>query len=106
MKINRKATIKAGILLIFMILAILILRFTPLKAFLTEEALSRFLKASGFGAPLIFILCYGIGICLFLPGTLLTALGAAIFGAYWGFLYVWVGAMIGASSAFWMISRY
>jgi uncharacterized membrane protein YdjX (TVP38/TMEM64 family) len=102
MKINRKATIKAGILLIFMILAILILRFTHLKAFLTEEALSRFLKTSGFIAPLIFILFYGIGICLFLPGTLLTALGAAIFGAYWGFLYVWVGAMIGASAAFWI----
>jgi len=33
---------------------------------------------------------------------LLTALGAAIFGAYWGFLYVWVGAMAGASAAFWI----
>jgi len=29
-------------------------------------------------------------------------LGAAIFGAYWGFLYVWIGAMIGASAAFWI----
>ncbi len=36
------------------------------------------------------------------PGTLLTALGAAIFGAYWGFLYVWIGAMIGAGAAFWI----
>jgi uncharacterized membrane protein YdjX (TVP38/TMEM64 family) len=36
------------------------------------------------------------------PGTLLTGLGAAIFGAYWGFLYVWIGAMLGASAAFWI----
>jgi uncharacterized membrane protein YdjX (TVP38/TMEM64 family) len=43
---------------------------------------------------------YAVGVCLLLPGTLLTGLGAAIFGAYWGFLYVWVGAMIGASAAF------
>jgi uncharacterized membrane protein YdjX (TVP38/TMEM64 family) len=43
---------------------------------------------------------YAVGVCLFLPGTLLTGLGAAIFGAYWGFLYVWIGAMIGASAAF------
>jgi uncharacterized membrane protein YdjX (TVP38/TMEM64 family) len=35
----------------------------------------------------------------------LTALGAAIFGAYWGFVYVWLGAMIGASLAF-FIGRY
>jgi uncharacterized membrane protein YdjX (TVP38/TMEM64 family) len=43
---------------------------------------------------------YSIGVCLFVPGTLLTGLGAAIFGAYWGFLYVWVGAMLGSSTAF------
>jgi len=102
MKINRKATTKAGILLIFMVLAILTFRFTPLHTFLTEEALSRFLKASRLGAPLIFVMIYAIGVCLFIPGTLLTALGGAIFGPYWGFLYVWAGAMIGASAAFWI----
>ncbi len=53
-------------------------------------------------APVFFILVYAVGVCLFVPGTLLTALGAAIFGAYWGFLYVWIGAMIGASVAFWI----
>jgi uncharacterized membrane protein YdjX (TVP38/TMEM64 family) len=37
---------------------------------------------------------------MFLPGPLLTGLGAAIFGAYWGFVYVWFGAMAGASAAF------
>jgi uncharacterized membrane protein YdjX (TVP38/TMEM64 family) len=102
MRINKKAAIKAFILLAFITLAILIIRFTPLKEFLTEEAMSRFLKASGFWAPLLFILLYGAGVCLFVPGTLLTGLGAAIFGTYWGFLYVWVGAMIGASAAFWI----
>jgi uncharacterized membrane protein YdjX (TVP38/TMEM64 family) len=48
------------------------------------------------------MMIYAAGICLFVPGTLLTALGAAIFGAYWGFLYVWIGAMVGASAAFWI----
>jgi uncharacterized membrane protein YdjX (TVP38/TMEM64 family) len=37
---------------------------------------------------------------LFLPGTLLTGLGAAIFGAYWGLVYVWIATMLGASGAF------
>jgi uncharacterized membrane protein YdjX (TVP38/TMEM64 family) len=45
---------------------------------------------------------YAVGVCVFLPGTLLTGLGAAIFGAYWGFVYVWFGAMAGASGAFWI----
>ena len=29
-------------------------------------------------------------------------IGAALFGAYWGFVYVWLGAMAGASGAFWI----
>jgi uncharacterized membrane protein YdjX (TVP38/TMEM64 family) len=45
---------------------------------------------------------YAVGVCLFIPGTLLTGLGAAIFGAYWGFVWVWIGAMFGASAAFWI----
>jgi len=91
---------KAIILLIFIVAAILLLRFTPIKNYLTAEALGRFLESAGFWAPLIFILIYTAGVCLFLPGTLLTGLGAAIFGAYWGFVYVWFGAMAGASAAF------
>jgi len=99
---SKKATIKASLLLAFIIVAIYIVRFTAVKEYLTQETLGRFLENSSFGAPLIFMLVYAAGICLFVPGTLLTALGAALFGAYWGFLYVWVGAMAGASAAFWI----
>ena len=94
--------LKASTLAAFIIVAVYIIRFTPVKEFLTQEALGRFLEAAGFWAPLAFILVYTVGICFFVPGTLLTALGAAIFGAYWGFLYVWIGAMAGATAAFWI----
>jgi len=83
-------------------LAIYIVRFTSVREFLTREALGNFLNAAGFWAPLLFLLVYAVGVCLFVPGTLLTALGAAIFGSYWGFLYVWLGAMLGSSAAFWI----
>ena len=99
-KSRKKAVMKAIILLIFIVAAIFLLRFTPIKNYLTAEALGRFLETAGFWAPLIFILIYTAGVCLFLPGTLLTGLGAAIFGAYWGFVYVWFGAMAGAAAAF------
>jgi uncharacterized membrane protein YdjX (TVP38/TMEM64 family) len=99
-KNRRKAVMKAIILLIFIAAAIFLVRFTPIKNYLTAEALGRFLESAGFWAPLIFILIYTAGVCLFLPGTLLTGLGAAIFGAYWGFVYVWFGAMAGAAAAF------
>ncbi|HEU5359647.1 MAG TPA: TVP38/TMEM64 family protein [Candidatus Deferrimicrobiaceae bacterium] len=94
--------IKAIALLLFIVAAVVIVRFTPVKGYLTREALGQVLESAGYWAPFLFILVYIVGICLFVPGTLLTTLGAAIFGAYWGFLYVWVGAMIGASAAFWI----
>jgi uncharacterized membrane protein YdjX (TVP38/TMEM64 family) len=101
-KSRKRAVIKALLFVAFIVVAIYVIRFTQIREFLTQQALSRFLEEAGFWAPLIFMLVYAAGICLFVPGTLLTALGAAIFGAYWGFLYVWVGAMAGASAAFWI----
>ncbi|MBW2584918.1 MAG: TVP38/TMEM64 family protein [Deltaproteobacteria bacterium] len=99
-KNRSQAVIKVLILLVFIVLAIIVVRFTPVRNYLTADALGNFLDAVGFWAPLVFIMIYAVGVCLFLPGTLLTGLGAAIFGAYWGFVYVWFGAMAGASAAF------
>jgi len=99
-KNKMKAVIKAIIFAVFIIGAILLIRYTSIRNYLTAEELSRFLELVGFWAPLVYIVIYSVGVCLLLPGTLLTGLGAAIFGAYWGFLYVWIGAMIGASAAF------
>jgi len=97
-----KALLKAGILLIFILAAIVFVRYTGVTDYLNAEALGRFLATAGLWAPLVFMMIYAVGVCLFLPGTLLTGLGAAIFGAYWGFVYVWFGAMVGASIAFWI----
>jgi uncharacterized membrane protein YdjX (TVP38/TMEM64 family) len=97
---RQKAVIKAVAFVAFIIGAIIFIRFTPIKNYLTAEALGRFLETAGLWAPIVYMIIYSVGVCLFVPGTLLTGLGAAIFGAYWGFLYVWIGAMFGASGAF------
>lgn len=99
---KRRGLMKAFIFLAFIGAAIYLIRFTPVREFFTREALGHFLDRAGFWAPLVFILVYAAGVCLFIPGSLLTALGAALFGAYAGFAYVWVGAMIGAALAFWI----
>ena len=101
-KSRMRAMIKALVFVIFIIVAITIIHLTLVKELFTQTALSNFLKTVGIWAPLFFIFVYTVGLCLFVPGTVLTALGAAIFGAYWGFLYVWIGAMVGSSAAFWI----
>ena len=104
-RFRRVALLKAAALLIFIVAAVLTFRLTGVKELLTVEKLGALLDAAGIWAPLVFIAIYAMGVCLFIPGTLLTALGAAIFGPYWGFLYVWVAAMLGAAGAF-VIGRY
>jgi uncharacterized membrane protein YdjX (TVP38/TMEM64 family) len=99
-KNRNQAVVKALIFLAFIVVAITVVRFTPVKNYFTVEALGNFLNTAGIWAPLVFMVIYAAGVCLFLPGTLLTGLGAAIFGAYWGFVYVWFGALAGASMAF------
>lgn len=102
---RRGSFIKAAILIFFIIAAVYAVRYTALRQFLTVTEMKRLLDASGLWAPVIFILLYTLAICLFVPGTLMTALGAAIFGAYWGFVYVFAGAMMGATVTF-FIGRY
>jgi uncharacterized membrane protein YdjX (TVP38/TMEM64 family) len=108
MNSDRKSStsiIKAAFFLIFIIAAVLVFRFTPLKEYLHPQSLKDLFAASGNLAPLFFILAYAIGVCLFLPATLFTGIGAMLFGTFFGFLYNVTGAMLGASAAF-FIGRY
>jgi uncharacterized membrane protein YdjX (TVP38/TMEM64 family) len=97
---RNRGLFKAVVFAAFIAAAIVLVRLTPVKEYLTADALGRLLADAGLWAPLVFIVIYALGVCLFVPGSILTGLGAVIFGAYWGFVYVWVGAMIGASAAF------
>jgi uncharacterized membrane protein YdjX (TVP38/TMEM64 family) len=104
-KRRKTSVIKAAVLIVFIVTAIVIVRFTPLREYLTVEKLGNLFNSTGSWAPVAFISGYAAGVCLFIPGVLLTTAGAAIFGPYYGFVYVWFGAMIGASLAF-FIGRY
>lgn len=99
---GKRPFIKGIFLLTFIAAAVAAVRFTPILSYLTPEELGRLLEVSGIWGPAVFILVYAAGVCLFIPGTLLTTLGGALFGAWQGFLYVWIGAMLGASAAFWI----
>src|SRR5258708_5318920 len=64
-------------------------------------------KLEHFGrlAPIVFALVYALGTVLFVPGSVLTIAGGAMFGPLWGTLWNLTGATIGATFAF-MIARY
>ncbi|MBN1102768.1 MAG: TVP38/TMEM64 family protein [Deltaproteobacteria bacterium] len=102
MTISNRSIVKVLVFIVFIAAAIYVARFTPVKHALTAEALGNLSERAGVWAPVLYVIFYAVGVCLFLPGTLLTGLGAAVFGPYWGFVYVWAGAMLGAGGAFWI----
>jgi uncharacterized membrane protein YdjX (TVP38/TMEM64 family) len=103
---NRKrAAIKAAVLLVFILAAIVVVRYAMVRGLLNADELGALLDGAGFWAPLLYIAFFVAGVCLFVPGTVLMTLGAAIFGPFQGFVYAWMGAMLGAIVAF-LIGRY
>jgi uncharacterized membrane protein YdjX (TVP38/TMEM64 family) len=103
--LTRGAVLKVAALILFIVAAIYLVRFSPVKQYFTADYIKQLMDSAGSWAPIMFVFIYAGGVCLFLPGTFLTALGATLFGAYWGFMYVWFGAMLGACIAFY-IGRY
>ena len=69
------------------------------------RALETWIKDAGVAAPLLFMLIYAIVAVLFLPGSVVTLAGGALFGPVLGTFYNLTGATIGATLAF-LVSRY
>ena len=66
---------------------------------------SAWVDGLGVWGPVVFVLVYAVAAVAFIPGSLLTLAGGAIFGLWKGTLLVFVGASLGATSAF-LVSRY
>jgi uncharacterized membrane protein YdjX (TVP38/TMEM64 family) len=69
------------------------------------ELLQQWIDGAGWWAPFAFILIYIIATVLFLPGSVLTLAGGAMFGPVIGTFCNLTGASIGAAISF-LISRY
>lgn len=68
-------------------------------------ALQAWVEGAGAAGPLLFMLAYALATVLFLPGSVLTLAGGALFGPLWGTLWNLTGATLGAALAF-LIARY
>lgn len=73
---------------------------------LLDPALVRQLAAgAGDAAPILFVVGYALATVLFLPGSILTIAGGALFGPVAGTFYSLTGATLGATLAF-LVARY
>jgi uncharacterized membrane protein YdjX (TVP38/TMEM64 family) len=65
----------------------------------------QWIDSLGTVGALAFIALYIIATVAFLPGSILTLGAGVVFGVFWGSLYVFVGATLGATAAF-LVGRY
>ncbi len=72
---------------------------------LEPAVLEDWVGSAGAAAPWLFMAVYALATVLFLPGSLLTLAGGALFGPLWGTLYNLSGATLGAALAF-LAARY
>lgn len=80
-----------------------LLRSLPLDSL--KGGLERMLADLGPWGPVAFALIYIVATVLMLPASVLTLLGAAVFGFWTGYIAVTVGSVVGAACSF-LIARY
>lgn len=78
------------------------------QGFHIQDTLRRalfWIDSLGSIGAIAFIALYIIATIAFLPGSIITLGAGAVFGVFWGSLYVFIGASLGATAAF-LIGRY
>ena len=75
------------------------------REWLDAAALEARVASAGALGPVVYMAIYAAATVLFLPGSVITLAGGALFGPVWGTLYSLTGATAGAAVAF-VIARY
>ena len=95
---------KLLVLIALLVAAALAVRASPARGWLTPRGIEQLLAAlrEPWWAPLAFVGAYTLAAALDFSGLVLTLVGGAVFGFWWGALLNLVGANLGASAAFWV----
>lgn len=97
-----KNVVRIGVLIVLVVLIGIAITF---RNELNVTTLEHWVQEAKGAAPIIYLVMYALFTILFLPGSILTLLGGALFGPWLGTFLSLLGATIGATVAF-LISRY
>ena len=65
-----------------------------------EAAIERWIAELGPWAPVIYLAIFAVATSLFLPKSMFAMAGGAIFGPWWGLVWVFAGSLVAANIAF------
>jgi len=100
----RVAIVRFSVLVAILILAFLVFRFTPLNEFLTKDRMVSLMSElrAAWWAPIALIGLYVVLSPTGLPVSPLIWAGGVVFGIWWGWLYNFIGALLGATASYLM----
>ena len=77
------------------------------QIFTSEEKMQLLLKKSGYFAPAIFVIIQIVQVVIpIIPGGISQGVGVLIFGPWWGFVYNYIGIVLGSIIAFLIARKY
>lgn len=97
------AKFKLLILIFFVAISIVVAKHFQIQELFQQSII--WVQSLGVLGPIAYIVIYNLATLLFIPGSLLTLKGGCLFGVFWGSIYVFIAAIIGATFAF-LIGRY
>lgn len=100
MTLRKEAIIKAVALAVLLVLLVFLTRSDMFRENMTKESIGSLLESAGWIAPILFIALFGIGSSMLVPATVFVALGAFLFGTWWGFVFSVLGATLAAMLSF------
>lgn len=75
--------------------------------FTDTEKLQSLLEKSGILAPLLFVIVQAVQVVIpIMPGAIGCVFGVVFFGAFWGFVFNYIGICIGSVCAFLLARKY
>ena len=96
---------KTSRLVLFLVLTVGIVVAILYRDRFDTSALQAWVQSTGTAAPIVFMSIYALATVFFLPGSVLTLAGGALFGPVLGTFFNLTGATIGAVLAF-LVARY
>lgn len=91
-------------LVLFGVGLVALFRWTPLREVLNEEVIEAFVRSMGPWAKPVFVVVFGVGLALWVPGTFVSIAGVALFGKWEALALNYLGANLGANLGF-LIAR-
>ena len=99
------ATAKAAALVVFLLLALVSLRYTGASGHVSKQGIQALLDRFGLLAPVVHVALFAVGTTVLVPATIFILIGAVVFGKFLGTIYNLIGGTGGAALSF-LVARH